>query len=151
MSKPKPRIVLVEDNETDVLLVRRALAQYEIDCEVEHWADGERAEAAILGWVSKPGMVLPSLVLLDLNLPRVDGFELLRLIRSRRDLDGVRVAILTSSHSPADMGRARELRADAYIIKPPSLESFLTEVGTMIRELLRRKRPNHHDGDAHAA
>jgi DNA-binding response OmpR family regulator len=145
MNKPKPRIVLVEDNETDVLLVRRALAHYGIDCDMERWADGELAEAAILGWQSKP-----SLVLMDLNLPRVDGFELLHLIRSRPELDGVRVAILTSSRSAADMRKARELGADAYIIKPPSLESFLSEVGTMIRELLRG-RPRNHNGDAHAA
>ncbi len=168
MNKPKPRILLAEDNETDVLLVRRALARYEIDCEVEHCADGELAEAAILGWESKsdlvqpsqvqpnpvlPSLVLPSLVLLDLNLPRVDGFELLRLIRSRPQLGGVRVAILTSSHSPSDISKARELGANAFIIKPPSLEPFLSEVGTMIRELLRGKGnlPRNHDGDAHAA
>jgi DNA-binding response OmpR family regulator len=83
----------------------------------------------------------------------VDGFELLHLIRSRPQFDGIRVAILTSSRSPADMRKARDLGADAYIIKPSSLEPFLTEVGTMIRELLRRtgNRPKNHDGDAHAA
>jgi CheY-like chemotaxis protein len=150
MNKPRPCIVLIEDNATDVLLVKRALAQHGIDCELEHWADGERAEAAILAWQNKPGTLLPSLVLMDLNLPRVDGFELLHLIRRRPELDGIRVAILTSSLSPADMRRARELGANAYIVKPPSLESFLSEVGTMIRKLLRG-RPRNHSGNAHAA
>jgi CheY-like chemotaxis protein len=153
MNQPRSRIVLVEDNETDVMLVRRALVQFGIECELEHWADGEVAEAVILRWGDQPDQVPPSLVLLDLNLPRVDGFELLHLIRSRPQFDGIRVAILTSSRSPADMRKARDLGADAYIIKPSSLEPFLTEVGTMIRELLRRtgNRPKNHDGDAHAA
>jgi len=132
MNKPRPRIVLIEDNETDVLLVKRALTQHGIDCELEHWADGELAETAIRGWETNP-----SLVLVDLNLPRVDGFDLLRLIRSRPQLAGVRVAVFTSSNSPADMRRAHELGADAYIVKPPGLNSFLNEVGRRIREFLR--------------
>jgi DNA-binding response OmpR family regulator len=132
MTTPRPHIVLIEDNETDVLLVKRALTQHGIDCELEHWADGELAETAIRGGESNP-----SLVLVDLNLPRVGGFDLLRLIRSRPQLAGVRVVVFTSSNSPADMRRARELGADAYIVKPPELNSFLDEVGRRIREFLR--------------
>jgi CheY-like chemotaxis protein len=132
MTIPRPHIVLIEDSETDVLLVKRALAQHGIDCALEHWADGELAETAIRAWKSSP-----SLVLLDLNLPRVGGFDLLRLIRSRRRLAGIRIVVFTSSNSSADIRRASELGADAYIVKPPELNSFLNEVGGKIAELLR--------------
>jgi len=129
------RILLVEDNPADVYLVEEALRTHGIHYEMKWLRDGEQA-LALLG---QSEFGLPDLVLLDLNLPRVDGKEVLARILQRPELAGVPVAIMTSSDSPQDRREMAELGASCYIKKPPTLDAFL-EVGGVIKSLLASVR-----------
>jgi len=126
------RILLGEDNPADVYLIRQALEENGVKYTLEVAAHGgEMIEA-----VSKRGNA-PDLVVLDLNLPRHDGLEILKLIRDNQDYNGVPVVILTSSDSPRDRTAASLLGAACYIRKPSNLEEFM-EIGRTIQSLLRK-------------
>ena len=118
------RIVVVEDNAADVLLMEDALKQHGLECALEHFRNGEDAAKAISEMVDAP-----SLFVVDLNLPRVHGLELLRLIRACPLVADVPVAIFTSSKAPADKTRSEQLGADAYIVKPTGYNEFVEHVG----------------------
>lgn len=126
------RIILVEDNPADVYLLEEALRAHDIAYELEWIADGEQALTRLSG---TPNGGQPNLILLDLNLPRVDGKELLAAIRRTPTLGDTPVAILTSSDSPSDRRDTEALGADCYIKKPPTLDEFLA-IGRVIKELV---------------
>jgi CheY-like chemotaxis protein len=125
------RILLVEDNPADVYLIEEALRTHGVQFEMKWLRDGEQA----LELLTEDGLGAPDLVLLDLNLPRVDGKEVLTRIRQTPHLAGVPVAIMTSSDSPQDRREMADLGASCYIKKPPTLDEFL-EVGGVIKNLL---------------
>lgn len=127
-----PRIVLVEDNPADVLLLEKALRHHHIVHELSCYEDGEQAIAAM----SKQDFAIPDLIILDLNLPKQEGFAVLRVIRSRPALVSVPVAILTSSNAVRDRHRVELQKIERYIHKPPGLEEFLEQVGQAVKDLL---------------
>jgi CheY-like chemotaxis protein len=131
----RPRITLIEDNAADVFLIKKALQAKNIDCDVTHFEAGDQALAALM----LNNADLPDLILLDLNLPRTDGLDILRAIRTRPRLANIPVAIMTSSEASSDKHRASALGAVRYIMKPPELEDFLTQVGDAISDLLFAK------------
>src|SRR5882762_3580856 len=105
-------ILVVEDRQDDVILIRRALAQAKVPNPVHVVGDGEEAQAYLLGtgqYSDRSRFPLPDLVLLDLKLPKMDGFELLRWIRSQQDLKALRIVVLTSSQATYDINRAYEM------------------------------------------
>jgi len=127
------RIFIVEDNDPDVFLVEEALRSQGIRAEIERCYDGEEAIHA----VSKIGAErLPDIVIVDLNLPKVPGLEILKHLRGLKHFDSVPVLVLTSSQSTADRARSLDLGANAYIAKPPTLPEFLAAVGGGVRSLL---------------
>ena len=128
------RIVLVEDNAPDVLLIKEALQHHGLAYTLQHYANGEDAAKAIATAVDAP-----DLFLLDLNVPRIQGFELLRIIRELPRVAHVPVAIITSSRAAGDRAESEKMGADAYIVKPNSYSDFKTQVGQAIAELLQRK------------
>ena len=128
------RIVIVEDNPADVLLVREALNSRGVTFSFEHYSHGEDAAKAIAAMTDAP-----KLFLLDLNVPRVHGLELLRIVRACPAVSEVPVAILTSSQAAGDRARSEQYGADAYIIKPQGYHEFVTLVGAAIGPLLTRK------------
>jgi CheY-like chemotaxis protein len=107
------RILLVEDLMADALLLREALADVGLGRELEVVADGQDALDAL-----DSGRPLPSLVLLDLNLPGVSGKEVLERIRGNPRLAQLPVVVLSTSDSPADVAFAYGLHANAYVRKP---------------------------------
>ena len=121
----------MEDNPADVYLIEEALRTHGVQFEMKWLRDGEQA----LALLSQDCLGSPDLVLLDLNLPRVDGKEVLTRIRQTPQLAGVLVAIMTSSDSPQDRREMADLGASCYIKKPPTLDEFL-EVGGVIKNLL---------------
>lgn len=127
------RIVLVEDNPADVFLVRKALQKRGIEFELICFEDGQKA----LKSLSQKGRK-PDLILIDLNLPKMDGIDVMSAIRNMPRLASVPVAILTSSESPMDKKRATLLGASRYIKKPSTLEDFLRNVGTGVEEILAK-------------
>jgi len=129
------RIMVVEDNPADVLLVKKALQEKGIKYDLACFEDGDKALKALSRQESKA----PDLILLDLNLPTTEGIAVLLQIRNMPRLSGVPVLILTSSESSSDMRRTERLGATRYIKKPLMLEDFLSEVGRGVEEMLLRE------------
>lgn len=121
-------ILLVEDNEGDVRLTREALKEGRIRNRLHVASDGEQALAFLRreeGYVDAPR---PDLVLLDLNLPRLDGRELLSIVKQDPQLKRIPVVVLTSSRAEQDLLRAYDLFANCFISKPVEFEEFISVV-----------------------
>lgn len=125
------RIVVIDDNSADVYLMESALQQAGTDFEIHSIADGETAR----NYIQAPNSVLPDLVLLDLNLPRMDGVELLRLIRQQASFESVRVIVWSSLPSPKDRTAISEFQGTHVICKPSSFDAYL-ELGALIGKVL---------------
>lgn len=118
-------ILLVEDNRNDVLLMERGLRNAGILNPCHVCSTGEDAIAYLQNTLNHPGhtaYTLPALVLLDLNLPGRDGFEVLRWIRSNSELDQVRVIVTTVSSDMRNVNRAYQLGANSFLTKPVEFE-----------------------------
>jgi two-component system, chemotaxis family, response regulator Rcp1 len=127
------RVLVVEDNPADIFLLEKALKSREVAYELDIFHDGE---AAIKNLAEK-NRTLPDLILIDLNLPRRDGFEVLTAIRGHPSLSGIPVAILTSSEDAKDKHRIALIGGERYIHKPPILEEFIEQVGDAIIAMLK--------------
>jgi two-component system, chemotaxis family, response regulator Rcp1 len=128
------RILLVEDNPGDIYLLEKALTARGLGYELMRFDDGEQAMRAI----ESDGLAVPDLILLDLNLPRREGIDVLKAIRGKPSFVGVPVGILTSSDDARDRHRVALIGAERYIHKPPMLEEFLEQVGSAVAEMLGR-------------
>jgi len=119
-------VLVVEDNPDDAFLIRRAFTRGYPDVALHLVDDGEAAtaflEAAEAGGGDAPGP-LPDLMLLDLKLPRMSGFEVLRWLRSVPRLRRLPVVVLTSSRERSDVDQAYDLGANSYLVKPVSADS----------------------------
>jgi len=124
MTARGPSVLLVEDSDGDVALLRAVLDDALPGLELRVAWDGEAALAALLDDDRPP---LPDLLLLDLNLPRVDGLEVLATLRAAGEPDVRRmpVVVLTTSRAQADVRRAYELGASAYVPKPFDVDELL--------------------------
>jgi len=127
------RMLLVEDNEADVYLLRQALKAAGLVAELIVIADG----AAAMSFV-RDGAV-PDMAVLDLNLPKHGGLDILEAIRDRSDWSKVPIAVMSSSMSPTEQARTAELGARRYIRKPPDLEPFL-RIGQTLKEMLEESK-----------
>ena|SRR5579883_2297384 len=128
-----PEILLAEDNPADVYLIREALKEHGVDCSIRTASDG-RDVLNILEAAGSAASRL-DLIILDLNLPRHDGIEILQKLRSTENTSHIPVVVLTSSDSPRDRTTATELGATRYVRKPSNLEQFM-ELGALFKELL---------------
>lgn len=128
-------VLLVEDNPADANLVEEALTEARVDCGLEIVCDGTKAVEFIAG-VENSDAPCPDLILLDLNLPRMSGEEVLKRLRASSKCGCVKVLIVTSSDAARDRQRAMELGATDYFRKPSSLDGFL-EIGPKIRTMLQ--------------
>lgn len=128
-------ILLVEDSEGDIFLVRRALEKHGLDHDLIVARNGEEALQLLVHAEKGPIADAPKIVLLDLNLPKVDGIQILSHIRRTRAFAGVPVIILTSSDSPADREQVLALGANVYFRKPTDLQTFM-ELGQVVKQLL---------------
>ena len=111
-------LLLVEDNDGDVLLTRETLRGAKITNTLTVASDGEEALGRLKGWAPFEGCLRPDVILLDLNLPRMDGRELLKTIRADPELRAIPVIVLTGSDSDVEMLAVRRLQADGFIVKP---------------------------------
>jgi len=124
-------ILLVEDNPDDVALTLRALKQNNIRNEVVVARDGAEALDYLFGkgiYANRDIAVFPQVILLDLKLPKVDGLEVLRQIRSNPKTKLLPVVILTSSKEEQDLLKGYETGANSYIRKPVNFEQFVEAV-----------------------
>ena len=119
------RILLVEDNPDDIELTLLAFQRSRLANSVSVARDGEDALRMLHGNEDTPPLPLPAIVLLDLKLPRVDGFEVLRRIREHPSTRLLPVIVLTSSSQERDLIRTYGSGANSYIVKPVDFEQFL--------------------------
>jgi len=129
------RIVLIEDNDADVFLVEEALSQHGLQAPAHVLRDGAQAQDFVLSLDANGDTPVPDLFLLDLNLPKRSGLEVLALIRQSRRCAATPVVIMTSSDSPLDRQETRRLHADRYFRKPSGYEAFM-EMGKVVRDVL---------------
>ena len=128
-------VLLADDNPSDVYLIREALREHAVDCTLHVVSDGKDALGIVSGETGRTEIVSISLIILDLNLPRHDGIEILQKLRESVAFGRIPVVVLTSSDSPRDRILANELGATRYLRKPSSLEEFLG-LGAIFKELL---------------
>ena len=119
-------ILLVEDNPGDVRMAVEALKDCRVSNRLSVVEDGVEALAFLKGQGSYAGRPRPDLILLDLNLPRKDGHEVLAEIKADPELRRIPVVVLTTSESERDVYKAYDLNANCYITKPGGLEQFVT-------------------------
>ncbi|HEX9996634.1 MAG TPA: response regulator [Abditibacterium sp.] len=117
-------ILLVEDSPTDVLLAKEALGQAQVINNLHVVSDGIEAMQYLRRQAPFDDAVRPDLVLLDLNLPRKDGREVLAEIKADIDLRTIPVVVLTTSKAEEDISRAYGLHANCYVAKPVDFERF---------------------------
>ena len=115
-------LLLVEDNHGDVLLVREAFQSAKIRNNLSVASDGEQALSMLRRLGVHAEHPAPDLILLDLNLPRMDGREVLRAIKDDPALQRIPVIVLTSSKAEIDILKSYELQASGYIVKPVTFE-----------------------------
>lgn len=122
-------ILLVEDNPIDVDLTKRALSRHRQASEVVVARDGEVAVNMIARW--EAGEPVPSLILLDLKLPRLSGLEVLQRLKQHPHFSSIPVVVLTTSRDDGDVKSAYQLGANSYIVKPVDFDKFV-EVAAQI-------------------
>ena len=129
---PKPiNILLIEDNPGDAELVRIALEQAKLYNQLLVVGDGEKAIALLRQQAPYEDIQRPELILLDLNLPRKSGFEVLSEIKSDKELMRIPVVVLTSSQAEEDILKSYNLHANCFITKPLDLNQFLNVIGSI--------------------
>lgn len=121
-------ILLVEDNPGDVDLILEFLQETRVRNNISVCRDGEEAMAFLRREGQFAGAARPDLILLDLNLPRKDGREVLQEIKADRDLCSIPVVVLTGSRAEQDIARAYSLQTSCYITKPVDLDQFIAVV-----------------------
>ena len=121
-------VLLIEDDPGDVLITREAFAENKVRNHLSVVNDGVKALQFLRREADYADAPRPDLILLDLNLPRMDGHEVLAHIRSDADLQRIPVVILTTSDAEEDVLRSYDLHANAYVTKPVDFERFLTVV-----------------------
>jgi CheY-like chemotaxis protein len=131
------QILLAEDNLADVYLIREALAEYQVGADLRVVNDGQQVLQMLGTDQGATEIQRMSMIILDLNLPRHDGIEVLEWLRAHPDLTHVPVVVLTSSDSPRDRLNATRLGATCFLRKPSGLEEFLG-LGAVFKDLLER-------------
>jgi two-component system response regulator len=124
--KGKVDILLVEDNPDEADLALRALAS--LECVVARVGNGLEALEFLRGtgrYQDRRGEALPSLVLLDLKLPALDGLEVLKRLRADSATRLVPIVVLTSSNQPSDVSRAYDSGVNSYLVKPVNFDEFV--------------------------
>ena len=137
-----PTFLLVDDSENDLFLTRVAFKDAGIDDSVQEVHNGEEAIAYLKGdglYSDRSAFPLPAAMLLDLNMPRKDGFDVLRWVRDQPALKRMPVIVLSASMRSEDVERAFELGAHSFLVKPGAIADLID----MIRCLRDWLRYNH--------
>ena len=126
MRNSKP-ILLVEDDSVDVMTVKRALKDLEVTGELIPTGDGEEA----LAYLRDEGNAKPRVILLDLNMPRMNGTEFLKIVKADESLKKIPVIVLTTSNSEQDVAMSFELGAAGYMVKSVDYKKFMEIIKTI--------------------
>jgi CheY-like chemotaxis protein len=137
---------MAEDDENDVFFVERAFKQAQIANPLHRVQDGEEAMAYLRGdgqYADRDKFPIPYLLLLDLKMPRKNGFEVLAWLKQQPGLKRLPVVVLTSSKEDPDVNRAYELGANTYLVKPVKFEGLVDMMKTLnLYWLILAEKPN---------
>jgi two-component system, chemotaxis family, response regulator Rcp1 len=136
---PAARILVIEDNRSDVFLLARALKKQDLRFELVHLLNGAEALAFIRRQGAYTDAATPDLILVDLNLSKYTGEDIVREVRSARHLGAVPVCVWSSSRSRRDEALLKDLGGSLFITKPSGLDQFM-EIGKIIKDLLAAPR-----------
>lgn len=145
--EPTNTILLVEDNPGDTELARRALERHGAAGKLVVAADGTEALDYLFGtgtYAGRDMSVMPSLILLDLKLPEIDGLEVLRQLRGDSRTATIPVVVLTSSDRESDLCQSYELGCNSYLRKPNTFAGLLDAMGQVVSYWLRLNEPPPH-------
>jgi CheY-like chemotaxis protein len=131
-------LLYVEDEKAAVFLLEAAIQEADLPVKLFHVSDGEQALAFLHRSGAYAKAPRPDLILLDLNLPRMNGWEVLSEMKTSGDLRSIGVVIFTSSSLPTDRWRSLSLGAKGYITKPSSFEGFIEAVRTACSQIPAR-------------
>lgn len=131
------RILVVDDDPGDVLMIEEALSGSAVDKTIEVVSDGQEAMEFLRGEGRHEGALRPDMILLDLNMPRMDGRQVLSAVKSDEDLRTIPIVVLTTSNADTDILGSYTLQANAYVTKPIDLDDF-NEVVRRIDEFFGR-------------
>ncbi len=142
MSDRPHRLLVVEDNPDDFFILRRALKNAGVTDEIDHVSDGESAirflEPGATGELNPAATAqFPTIVLLDLKLPRTSGLDVLKWIRGQEKLAGLSVIMFSTSQQKSDVTSAYHLGANAYLVKPPTVSELVEMLQAMDRFWLK--------------
>jgi CheY-like chemotaxis protein len=140
------RILLVEDNPDHTELIRRALAEHSSRLRLTAVRDGEAALDYLLrrgAFADEQASPRPHLILLDLRLPKLDGFHVIREVKSAPELRRIPLVVLTTSAADGDMRRAYAEHANSYLVKPVDFQKFVELMGWVEKYWLEQ---NHQPG-----
>jgi len=143
LARPSPLILLVENNRDDIVLIRRAFERAGRGDQVRSVTTGMEAVAYLSGdppYGDRGQYPLPGLVLLDIKMPGMDGFEVLQWIRRQWELSHLCVVMLTSSDEIRDANRAYKLGADSFLVKPLDFENA-GDLGRSLDAMFARGHP----------
>ena len=147
---PSIQILLIEDSPGDVRLTQEAFRQANLSVTLHVAADGAEAMAFLRREDTHPSAPRPDLILLDLNLPRMDGRAVLAHIKNDENLKAIPTVILTTSQHQEDIAKCYQLQANCYLSKPVGLEEFETLIKSINNFWpTRAKLPAHGEGLDH--
>jgi CheY-like chemotaxis protein len=132
---PDCLILVAEDNPADVTLVREALKRHDVDCTLHVSNDGAKAIAFLNALDRDPKLPRLDLVLLDMHLPKLDGEDILKRLRSTEHYGQTPVIVMTASDAPDDREKAEKNAALSYFRKPTSLAEYM-KLGALVRSVL---------------
>jgi two-component system response regulator len=145
MKNSEVEILLVEDNMSDAILTIRALSKNNIANNLIHLQDGEMALDFLFGRGEYEGRNIdnkPKLILLDLKMPKIDGLEVLKIVKGDEFTKKIPIVVLTSSKEHPDINRSYALGANSYIVKPVDFDGFMKAVSEVgLYWLLHNQNP----------
>jgi CheY-like chemotaxis protein len=140
MQNSKP-ILLIEDDDVDVMTVNRALQDSQITNQLVSIGEGEEA----IEYLKDESTAKPFIILLDLNMPRMDGAEFLKIVKADRVLKNIPVIIFTTSNSERDVTESFELGAAGYMVKSVDYEKFVETIRTIAQYWTLSQLPSNGD------
>jgi CheY-like chemotaxis protein len=134
-------VLLVEDNPTDLFVIQEALERSGLNLKLHVATNGDEALRYLQELAASEKASCPDLVLLDLNLPKVDGIAVLRYLRTNSPCSRAPVIVVTSSNAESDRAAVRRLGAEAYFHKPTDLSAYL-QLTQVVQRVLRSVEDN---------
>lgn len=138
------KVMIIEDNDADIDLIKYAFKKNDYRSELIVIKDGEEALDYLLNQCKLDEDKKPDLIILDINIPRVNGLEVLKRVKKDEEMSVIPVTILSTSCSDADVVKAYKDHVNAYLVKPTDIEEFIDVIDQLVKFMTRiiKRSPN---------